>query len=99
VRIMFVLVHHRVSDPEKFWRVPETWSLPRGMKLHASYPSVDSQRVTCLWECPSEMALREFVEKATTGIAANEYLPVSESRAIGLPTAPAYAPEQQPVAH
>jgi hypothetical protein len=45
------------------------------------------------------MALREFVEKATTGIAANEYLPVSVSRAIGLPTAPAYAPEQQPVAH
>jgi hypothetical protein len=84
---MFVAVHHEISDAKQFWSAPEEFlkSIPSGLRLHASYPNADGSRATCLWECGALPKLREFIEKATAGIAKNEYMPLDESRAFGLP--------------
>jgi hypothetical protein len=84
---MFVVIHHNISDPKKFWAAPEEFlkSLPADLKLHHSLPNADGTRATCLWECSALPKLREFIEKVSAGISVNEYLPVDESKALNLP--------------
>jgi hypothetical protein len=84
---MFVVIHHKISDPKKFWDLPEDFlaNIPVGLRLHSSFPTSDGARATCLWECSALPKLREFIEGYSAGIAENEYVHVDESKALGLP--------------
>jgi hypothetical protein len=97
---MFVIVHHQISDPQKFWGDPEGFfaSIPTGLKVHAGYPSADLKRATILWECDDLPHLRAFVDEITTGMAKNEYLRVDEGKAVGLPPRSFYKGAEHPPA-
>lgn len=84
---MFMLVQHRISDPERFWRGAEEFvaSQPKDVKLHASYPNEDGTRATCLWEAGSVEAVQDPLDRFTAGISRNEYIAIDPARAIGLP--------------
>lgn len=84
---MFVLVQHHITSPEKFWGNAEQFlgSLPKDLKLHATYPNTTGNRATCVWECSSLEALEDAIEKYSSGIARNEYTEIDTSKAIGLP--------------
>lgn len=84
---MFVLVHHVISDPKTFWKDPEQFlsSIPGHLKLHATYGISDGTRATCVWEGPSVESVRQLLDEYSRGIAKNEYLPIDEERAYGIP--------------
>jgi hypothetical protein len=72
---MYVLVHHTIYDPERFWaKAQESLSaLPSELQLHQSLSATDGTLATCLWEAPSIHAVSSFLEPALAGTATNEY--------------------------
>jgi hypothetical protein len=85
---MFVVIKHTVKDPGNFWSGKNKdflETIPKDLKLHASYAASDSSSAVCLWEVESIEKLREFIEAKTSGIAENEYIPVDEARSVNLP--------------
>jgi hypothetical protein len=84
---MFVVIQHRISDPQKFWAIAqkETASLPQGLKLHLVLPDDMGGNAVCLWEAESLQAVREFVEPLVSDISTNHYYEVDGGSAVGLP--------------
>jgi hypothetical protein len=53
------------------------------------FPSEDGARAVCVWEAGSVEDVRSFVDSATGDLSRNEYFPVADAQAIGLPQASA----------
>jgi hypothetical protein len=80
---MYVIAVHNITDPEGYGAVVER--IPSGMTLHSMFPSEDGAQAVCLWEAGSVEDVRSFVDGATAGLARNDYIPVVDAKAIGLP--------------
>ena len=83
---MYVMVHHQVSDPQKFMSIAqaEAGRLPQGLKLLASIPSMEGTRVTCLWEGASIDAVKGYLESKVGMVSKNEYLQADPSKVFGI---------------
>jgi hypothetical protein len=85
---MYVLVHHVIRDPARFWALAEqaTTSIPAGLTLHQSLPARDGTRATCLWEGASVDAVQRFLEPLVGDISANEYREAENREGVALPS-------------
>ena len=83
---MFIVVQHSVSDPQTFYSTAGSAAIPEHLKLLQVFPSADGAHCTCLWQADSVGAVREFIEPAIGRVGRNEYYPVDEAHALGLPT-------------
>ena len=85
---MYVAVHHRISDPQKFWGKAQDLvpSLPDGIQLHHSMPTKDGTQGICIWEGESVQKIRTFLEGHMSSFSNNEYFEVENRDSIGLPS-------------
>lgn len=85
---MYVLVHHEVHDPERFWSTAEEAipAIPEGLALHLTIPAKDGSCATCLWEGESVQAVREFLEPALGEVATNRYFEAENREGVALPS-------------
>ena len=86
---MHVIAVHNITDPEGFGAAvgPTLEKIPSRMTLHSMFPSEDGTRAVCVWEAGSVEDVRSFVEDAAGDLSRNEYFPVVDAQAIGLPQA------------
>ncbi len=84
---MYVLVHHIVSDPGRFWSSASDalGDLPAGLKVHQTLAAKDGTRATCIWEAPSVADVQNFLDPITAGMARNEYRESENREGIALP--------------
>jgi hypothetical protein len=65
---MYVVVQHRITDPEAAFargeRLIKNIGAPAGVRGLQFYPSQDGSAVVCLWESPSVDAIQEYVDSA-----------------------------------
>jgi hypothetical protein len=80
---MYVIAIHSVSNPEAFWgaQLP----LPEGTELPFVAPSEDGTRGVCIFKSDSVDTVRNLVDGVAGAISSNEYHPINESNAHGLP--------------
>lgn len=85
---MYVAVQHLVKNPKKFWEKAQeiTPNLPANLKLHQVFPTKDGTHGICVWEANSIPALRDFLDGATAGLAANEYFEIENKESIAMPS-------------
>ena len=89
---MFVVVQHRITDPEKFFSADAqeiAGGGPPGVQGRQFLPSDDRSTAVCLWETDSIDTLRGYLEPATEGASENTYFEVNAEYAMGLPEAAA----------
>jgi len=86
---MHVIAIHTISDPQAFWGAAQAAmdQMPEGTTLHSAIPSQDGSRTVCVWESDSVEAVRNLVEDTVGQVSTNEYFPVDDKQAIGLPGA------------
>jgi len=89
---MHAVIHHSVNDSAKWEQssqrimsMIEQQRLPKGLKPLEYLPSTDGRKAVCVWEADSLNALREFIDRETSGAARNDYFEVKVQNAIGLP--------------
>ena len=80
---MYVFTVHSVSDPEKFWS--GSLDLPAGTELPIVVPSADGKHGVCIFKSDSVNTVRNVVDGQTGAISKNEYYPINENGALGLP--------------
>jgi len=83
---MYTVAIHTISNPTKFWSAAKSLEVPPALKLHSVLPSTDGAKAVCLWEGDSLPSIRQFVDRVTTGLASNEYVPIEAANAVGLPS-------------
>ena len=85
---MYVLVHHDVIEPQRFWAVAADSmpNLPEHLKLHQTLAARDGRKATCLWEAESVEAVRSFLEPAFGDVSRNEYAEAENREGIATPT-------------
>jgi hypothetical protein len=88
---MYVLVHHRVTDPDQFWATAQNAipNLPPELKLHHTLSANDGTIATCLWEAETVQAVRDFLEPALGDFSSNSYARAENREGIAVP--PRYA--------
>jgi hypothetical protein len=86
---MYVVVQHRVKDPEFFFAdVPAiAQNAPPGVHPRMFCPSQDQTAAVCLWQADSIDAVRAYIDSATGDASENSYFEVSKVYAVGLPDA------------
>jgi hypothetical protein len=82
---MFIVVEHHATDPDGFRAATSNATIPDHLTLHQVLPFTDGVRSVCLWEGPSEEAVRSYVEGGTAAYSRNTYLQVATEHALGLP--------------
>ncbi len=84
---MYVLVHHAIRDPARFWAAAQeaTPNLPEGLALHQSIAATDGRRATCVWEAESVDRLRAFLEPLTGDSSVNDYSQAVNREGVALP--------------
>lgn len=65
---MFVSVIHRISDPDRFFEMAGSATIPEDLRLPQVLSSGDRATTVCLWEAPSIERVRDFLEPLTAGI-------------------------------
>jgi hypothetical protein len=95
---MYVSIHHTIKDTQKWDQIVknmmaamEQGRIPQGLKGVMYLPSADGRRADCVWEVNSVESLKAFMERETSSVAQNEYIPINAQAAFGLP-----APEAAP---
>jgi hypothetical protein len=83
---VYVLVHHEIRDPDRFWSIVQRADVPAEMKLHHTFPARDGSRATCLWEAESVDAVRDLVEPLLGGVSSNEYSEAENREGIAMPS-------------
>ncbi len=83
---MFIVVHHRISDPEVFRALGEhpQSARPKHWRLHHLLPDPSGTRCICLWEADSVEALREYIDSSLGVVSANDYFEVDQEAALGI---------------
>jgi hypothetical protein len=80
---MYVVVHHEISDPEKFLSIVQAGAPDNAdFKVLAFLPAVSHTKATCFWEATSVNSLQEFLEPILGGSSKNTYLQVDETIAM-----------------
>ena len=83
---MYVLVHHRITNRDRFWTTVQEAGIPSELTLHLSIPARDGSLSTCLWEAESIEAVRNFVEPLVGEVSSNEYLEAENREGVALPS-------------
>ena len=85
---MYVVGNHTINDTAKFWAAAQsiTTGLPAGLKVIHTFPSSDGRKAVCVWEANSVDAVRGFLDKATTGVARNDYFEAPNKEGMAMPT-------------
>lgn len=81
---MYVLVHHTIHDPERFWGAAE--EPPEGLVLHQTLSARDGRRATCLWEADSVEEVSDYLESLNDGFATNEYSEAENREGVVFPS-------------
>lgn len=82
---MYALVHHQISDPEKFLAITQSGAtFPAGFEVLAFLPDAAHKTATCIWEAPDTTSLRNLLEPVLGNTAVNSYLAIDETIALGL---------------
>lgn len=83
---MYVLVQHRIIDPETAFprgeKLIQGEAAPEGVRTLQFYPSVDGGFVTCLWEGPSVETVRHYVDATLQDSADNTCYEVNAEQAF-----------------
>ena len=86
---MFIVVHHRFTDPETAFARGENLlaanGAPAGVLAREFYPSRDKADAFCLWEGKSLEEVRDYVDATLGDSSRNEYWEVDAGIARGLP--------------
>ncbi len=80
---MYVFTIHSISDPDAFWG--GKLDLPEGTEQPIAWPSSDGTRGVCVFKSDSVNTVRNVVDGATGGVSRNEFYPINEGSALGLP--------------
>jgi len=85
---MYVVVHHRISDPDAFWSgVREaTPNIPEPYRIHHCLPNAEGTEAMCVWEGESLDAVREVVDGAVGAYSRNEYFAAEAKEGVNLPS-------------
>ena len=99
---MYVVVQHRISDPEAFSAAAQQGmaNLPEHLRIHHVLPNAEGSGSVCLWEAESIDTLRDFLEPSIGQVSRNEYYEVHAPHAFGLPqqqTAQQDAPSREQI--
>jgi hypothetical protein len=68
---------------------PAIEKIPASMTLHSMFPSEDGSQAVCVWEAGSVGDVPSFVGSVTGDLSRDQYFPVADAQAIGLPHATA----------
>jgi hypothetical protein len=83
---MYVLVQHRIKDPQAAFsrgeRLMKAEGAPAGVRNLQFYPSRDLSAVTCLWEAPSVSAIQGYVDGVLTDSSENTCYEVDSEQAF-----------------
>jgi hypothetical protein len=81
---MYVLIEHRISDPDSFFSTAESAlsQMPPTIRLHHSFPTTDGTRAFCVWEAQTIAEVRDFVESAVGQFSRNEYFEVPNKEGV-----------------
>ena len=82
---MYAIAIHDISDPDAFWSRAAEGDIPDGLELPTVAPNQDGSRAICVWKADSVDAVKTFVEDSAGDISTNEFFPVNEQNAQGLP--------------
>jgi hypothetical protein len=80
---MYIAAIHEISNPEAFWG--GQLDLPEGTQLRVAVPSLDGRRGVCVFTSDSVATVRDLVDGATAPISKNEFFPINDANALGLP--------------
>ena len=85
---MYIVVQHRVRDPQAFLSGIQASQagLPAGVNPLQVLPNADGTSVTCLWQAGSLEAVRAVVEESVGPVSENQYYEVNTDAALGLPS-------------
>lgn len=85
---MYIAVHHRISDPQKYWCIVRdaAGNLPSTLRLHQCLPKANGREALCVWEGSSLDEVREFVEAGVGDVSTNEYFEVEHREGVNLPS-------------
>jgi hypothetical protein len=95
---MYVVVQHRIKDPQTALSRGQTLirneGAPQGAHGLQFYPSQDSSAVTCLWEAESVESIQVYVDSTLGDSSDNTCYEVNAEQAFaerpsGLPASPA----------
>lgn len=81
---MYVLIEHRISDPDSFFGTAESAlsQMPPTIKLHHTFPTTDGTRAFCVWEADTINDVRDFIEPAVGQFSRNEYFEVPNKEGV-----------------
>lgn len=94
---MYVVAHHRITDPQVAFQRGEKLiqgvGAPAGTRNLQFYPSRDGSAVTCLWEAPSVEDVQAYVDATMDDAAVNTCYEVDSEQAYaarpaGMPESP-----------
>jgi hypothetical protein len=91
---MYVLVHHSIRNPNRFWSTAQTTmqAVPPELTLHQTLAAKDGSRATCLWEAASVKAVRDYLEPILEADSSNEYREAENRDGIAVPARLAIVP-------
>ena len=84
---MYVVVHHRVIDRDKFLATDPRdigGNAPDGVEVLQFLPARDASAADCLWQAKSLDAVRSYLDPATSDSCENTYFEVDSGYAMGL---------------
>lgn len=83
---MFVVVQHRILEPETAFargeKLIRNEGAPPGVRGLQFYPSVDGTAVVCLWEAPSVDVVRRYVDSTLGDSSENACYEVNADQAF-----------------
>jgi hypothetical protein len=81
---MYVLIEHRISDPDSFFSTAESAlsQMPPTIRLHHSFPTTDGTRAFCVWEAQTIDDVRDFIESTVGRFSRNEYFEVPNKEGV-----------------
>ncbi|MBC7426673.1 MAG: hypothetical protein H7321_09075 [Bacteroidia bacterium] len=84
---MFVVVYHKITVPDEFWKIThnEITKLPKNIRLHAVWPSNDMKLSTCLWEGENITSINDYLDNTLGEVSYHDFQIVNEKFAMGLP--------------
>ena len=85
---MYVVVQHRITDPEKFFSMDAEEvgkGGPPGVQGRQFLVSTDRSSAVCLWEADSVDSLRDYLDGLTAGAGENTYFELDTEISMGVP--------------
>lgn len=83
---MYVLAHHTIHNPDRYWATAQEADIPAALQLHVCIPARDGSHATCLWEGESVEGVKSFIESLLGDVSTNEYFEAENREGIAMPS-------------